>query len=253
MKTILGSVALSTGLLSLIAIPAQADHHMEMQFGANHMMTCSYNEGKDSSDLTKATNAFTKWVKKTANDYTYYILTPAFHEDSSQWDYAMIGSWPSGAGMGSGYDAWMADDDGVGAMFADVATCDASLAAVTPIVMPEDGEGPWESGIVWFSRCDIDDGSGLAEAVGAHRRMAKAMSDMGEVSASWAFLPALGFGDIDFDYYHVQAWPSYGQLGSGFDAYFNKGGWKTQAAAQEDVVECSSPNLYDFRTMHSPE
>lgn len=250
MKIRFASVALGAGMCSLVGLPVQADHHMEMQFAPAHMMTCEYNDGKGSKDLDRLTKAFTKWAKNNSDNYTYYILTPAFHE-GAQWDFAWLGSWTSGAGMGSGYDAWMADDDGVAAMFADVGSCGASMASVTPITMP-DQDGPWDSGVVWFSRCNIDDDAGLADAIGAHRTMSKAMSEMGQVSASWAFLPALGFGDVEFDYYHAQAWPSYSQLGSGFDAYFNKGGWKTQAAAQKDVVECSSPNLYDFRTMHTP-
>ncbi|EAQ98545.2 hypothetical protein [Congregibacter litoralis] len=248
----LGSVALSAGVFSLIGLPVQADHHMEMQFAPTELMTCAYKEGKDNDDLKKLTNAFTKWVKKNDTAYTYYLLSPNWHEDASDWDFAWVGSWTSGAGMGAGYDAWMNDDDDVGAMFQDVMDCNYSLASVTPI-QGEDDDGPWERGVVWFSRCELDDDAGLSDAIGAHRTMASAMTDMGQTSVSWAFLPALGFGDVEFDYYHVQAWPSYSQLGSGFDNYFNKGGWKVQADAQDDVVECASPNLYTFRLVHAGE
>lgn len=251
MKTMFGSVVLSTGVFSLIAMPVQADHHMEMQFAPSEMMTCAYKEGKDRDDLNKLTNAFTKWVKKNDANYTYYLLTPNWHEDASEWDFAWIGSWTSGAGMGKGYDAWMDDDDDVGAMFQDVMDCNYSLSSVTPITVPDDG-APWERGVVWFSRCELDEDAGLGDAIGAHRAMSSAMAEMGQSSVSWAFLPALGFGDVEFDYYHVQAWPSYSQLGMGFDNYFNKGGWKVQSEAQEDTVSCASPNLYTFRMVYGP-
>jgi hypothetical protein len=249
MKTVFNSILVTTGVLSLVSISAQAEHHMEMQFAPSELMTCAYNEGKNSDDLKKLTNAFTKWVKKNDPDYTYYILSPAFHEDASDWDFALVGSWSSGAGMGSGYDAWMADSDDVGPMFDDVMDCNSSLASVTPISLPEEG-GPWEKGVVWFSRCELEDDASLGAAIAAHRSMAAAMTEMGETSVSWAFVPALGFGDADMDYYQVQAWPSYGQLGAGFDNFFNKGGWKLQAEVNE-MTECSSPNLYTFRLMHA--
>jgi hypothetical protein len=71
-------------------------------------------------------------------------------------------------------------------------------------------------------------------------------------AASWVFLPGLGFGDVDFDYYQVVSWPTYTGFGSAFDAFFNNGGWKAQTEAMTDTVECQSPNLYDSRLMHAP-
>lgn len=94
-----GSVALSAGVFSFIGLPVQADHHMEMQFAPTELMTCAYKDGKDNDDLRKLTNAFTKWVKKNHTEYTYYLLSPNWREDASEWDFAWVGSWTSGAGM----------------------------------------------------------------------------------------------------------------------------------------------------------
>jgi hypothetical protein len=250
MKTMFGSLMLSTGVLSLAAMSVQAQEPMAMEFGPSELMTCTYNEGKDSDDFEKLTDAFTKWVKKNDPDYTYYALASSFHEDSSAWDVGILGIWNSGTGWGKGYDAWMSDDDDVGAMFADVMECNNSLAAVTEITSrPE--TGPWDTGVVWFSRCEMEDDVTLVDAIGAHRAQIDAAREMGEDTVSWAFLPALGFGDAEFDYYQVQAWPSYSEIGGGFDNFFNKGGWKYQEAVGEKT-SCSSPNLYNFRTMYTP-
>ena len=79
------------------------------------------------------------------------------------------------------------------------------------------------------------------------------MAELGSPSFSWAFLPALGFGDVKFDYYHVESWASYADLGAGFDGYFNKGGWKTDNEAMTGTASCGSPNLYDFHLKRAGE
>ena len=249
MKTTFGSFCGTLAAITLAAQPVAADHHEGMQFAANELMLCAYKDGKDRDDLMDLTKAFNKWLKKNDANYTYYLLSPHYHEDASEMDFAWVGTWPDGAGMGAGYDAWMSDDDDVGQMFDDVMDCSMAMSPVTPVHTPDDG--PWERGVVWFQRCEREDGASLSDAVMAHKKASMAMAEMGETSASWVFLPGLGFGDPDFDYYHVQAWPNYTELGKGFDNYFNKGGWKAVSEAEGGVMECHSPNLYTFRMMHS--
>ncbi|GEM_PF-702681 len=254
MKTKISGLLVSTGVLCVAAIGVQAQDDQEMRFAPSELMLCSFKEGQGNGDLKGLTKAFNKWLNKNDTDYTYYLLRPQYHEDSADWDFAWIGSWSDGAGFGAGYDAWLKDDDGVGEQFEELMDCNYSMASVTPISVPENG--PWERGVVWFQRCEREDGVGLSDAIGAHRSSAQAlaeMAEMGETAASWAFLPALGFGDVDFDYYHVQAWPSHGALGASFDNYFNKGGWKPVAEAEDGKMECQSPNLYTFRLMRAAE
>jgi hypothetical protein len=56
----------------------------------------------------------------------------------------------------------------------------------------------------------------------------------------------------EMDYYQVPTWPSYREIGAGFDNFFNKGGWKLQAEVNEKA-ECASPNLYHFRLVHAAD
>ena len=253
MKAIFGSAVTTLAVLGIASNAVQADHHMQaMSFAPVELFACTFNEGKDNDDLKELSKRFNKWLSKNDPGYAYWVLSPRFRAEDSKMDFAWIGSWADGAAMGSSYDNWMKDDGGVGPMFAEVMDCAYSLASATAIHAPE-GEWP-KSSVVWFSRCEQEDDVSLMEAVSAHRSSTAAMQEMGAAqSASWVFLPALGFSDIEFDYYHVQSWPSYAALGSGFDAYFNRGGWKSQAEALADKVECSSPNLYDSSLMHAPE
>lgn len=245
MKTFVSSAAVTLGMFTLAATGVQADNHGEMSYAPTELMTCSYKEGMGPSDLMKVTEAFNKWLKKTEADYTYYILSPMYHEDPGQFDYAWVGSWSSGAGWGADYHNWMTDEDNdVAPMFAEVSDCNQSMAITTPIHVPEGA--PYERGVVWFQRCSTEDGMTMADAIAGHRASAEMYAEMGEESASWAFMPGLGMGDVEFDYWHVQGWPNFNEIGEGFDNFFNKGAWK-QANENEEGISCSSPNLYVFR------
>lgn len=249
MKTTLLSFATTLALVSLPTLPVSADNHSELSFNANELAWCNMKEGKDRDDLKDLTKAFNRWLDKNDTGYTYFFLESHYHEDHSAVDFYWVGSWEDGAGMGAGYDAWMSDNDGVGEQFAEVVDCNFVMTPATTVFEADGGLA--ERGVVWFRHCDIDDDASLGDAVAAHRSSAEAMAEMGEVSSSWLFLPGLGFGDADFDYYHVQAWPSFSALGTGFDNYFNKGGWKAVAEDQSGVLECESANLYTYRLMYS--
>lgn len=251
MKTTIVSFSATLALMTVPALSVVADNHDEMSFNANEIAACSMKEGKDRDDLKDLTKDFNRWLKKNDTGYTYFFLNSHYHEDPEAADFYWVGSWEDGAGMGAGYDSWRNDSDGLGEKFDETVDCDFSM---TPSTTISEGEGgPWEEGVVWFQRCEIGEDSSLSDAIAAHRGASEAMAEMGEVSSSWAFLPGLGFGDAEFDYYHVKAWPSYSALGAGFDNYFNKGGWKAAAENQGDVVECASPNLYTYRLMYAAE
>lgn len=246
------SVTGAAFLAATLTPTALADHHEGMQFGPVELMACTFKEDKDWDDLREVAGKFSKWAKKHDKDYSFWTISPRFREDSEM-DFAWIGGWSSGAAMGAGWDAWIEDDDDLGEMFEETMDCDSSLAAVTDIYVPTDDWAEEERGVLWFSRCHVAEGKVLSDAVAAHRIVDSAMSEMGAPGNSWAFVPALGFGDVEFDYYHVQSWADYATLGTGFDAFFNSGGWKVDADAMAGTASCESPNLYDFRLQRSGE
>jgi len=239
--------ALTLAVLGTFTAQTQAQDAMAMEFTPVEMMACSFKEDKSWDDLKELTKAFNKWLQKSDKDYTYWTFAPVFREDN-ELDFAWIGGWSSGAMFGSSWDNWFEDDDDVGELFNETADCVNSLASVTTLRAPEDG---WpEDGVTWFSRCTLVEGASLADAAAAHAGMGNAMDEMGSPAASWLFLPALGFGDVEFDYYHVESWNDFATLGAGFDAYFNQGGWKKGNELMSGVSECASPNLYRYKLQH---
>ena len=71
------------------------------------------------------------------------------------------------------------------------------------------------------------------------------MAGKGGQSANWMLWPALGAGDIDFDYYAVTGYASYAQLGKAFETYANGGGWQKAKNELFSVVSCDEPRLYN--------
>jgi len=246
-KTVNGALALAVaGMFTSTALPgeAHAQDGTALEFTPVEMMACSFKEDKEWDHLDKLTEAFNKWLKKGDKDYTYWTFEPVFREDN-ELDFAWIGGWTSGAMFGKSWDNWFDDDNDVGKLFNETADCVNSLASVTTIRAPADG---WpEAGVTWFSRCTLEEGVSLRDAASAHGAMGSAMADMGSPAASWLFLPALGFGDVEFDYYHVESWDDFATLGAGFDAYFNQGGWMKANELMDDVTQCASPNLYRYK------
>jgi hypothetical protein len=249
-SALLLAAALAAPLAAGIASGAQADNHEQPTFVPVDMMTCSFKEDKDWDDLENLNKAFIKWVKQQEDSgYTYWIFTPRYHE-GSDFDFAWLGGWADGNAMGAGWDAWVNSGGGnAGAAFAETVDCNASLAASLEVTRVQ---GAWpETGITWFARCELEDDATIFDALAAHKTAATEMNSMAPPSSSWLFLPLLGEGDPDFDYWHVQAWNSYASLGAGFEAYFNGGGWSTEAQIGLSEVEmCELPNLYDFRLMY---
>lgn len=237
------ATSLMTG--GLIFTPlVQADSHMEAQYVPAHINACTFRDGKGWSDLEALNEAFLGYIGDEPTDYSYWILTPRFRE-STDMHFGWLGSWNSGEGFGAGFDGWAADGGEVQQMFYETAECGSNMVAIAPI--SADPEDPPTNGVVWFSRCTLDDDASMEDAMKAHAEGSAAMRELGVEAQSWAFVPTLGFGDAKFDYYHVAAFDSYADLGNGFDANFNKGGWKARMEPMEGVVSCASPNLYDFR------
>jgi hypothetical protein len=251
MKSVLSSTLVSSAVLAVASLPltVNAQTPDNLQFAPVEMMVCQYQEGKGPEDRKALTDAFTAWSAENDKDYSYWMIWPEFHEDDSEWDVGILGSWSDGAGFGAGYDAWAEDRGDVGDLWQEVLDCNNTMAAATPIMVPKAAMS-WDRGTLWFQRCTRADGVRLSDAVAAHRQASMAMAEMGESAASWAFIPVLGAGDPDFDYYHVSSWPSHSALGVAFDAYFNKGGYLAVDGALSGRTDCATANLYAWRLMH---
>ncbi|KGE04629.1 hypothetical protein [Pseudohaliea rubra] len=230
-------------LASLLALPAAAQDAAPIQ--PVEMFYCDFRDDAAMKDLTRVAADFAKWAEKRG-DYSAWILTPQFRTTEATWQVGWLGSWTSGAAMGSGLDAYQAEGGELAAAFDEVITCSGhGLASSMEIHAPK---GPPDNGAVWFSSCSLEGDATIADAMKAHAAYATGMREKGaDATQSWAFVPTLGGGEPDFDYYHVAAWEKYADFGRGYDSYFNGGGMAIMQEATAGVVDCDPPRIYDAR------
>jgi hypothetical protein len=216
------------------------------------LYACKWRQGKGMDDLLKVTEHWEKWADQNAPGYSAWILSPYFVTTDEPMDVGWIGSWTTGANMATTIGSWLTQKEGIGAEFNEVVDCSNSHALMASYPL-QPRTGPPGSGPVWFAKCTLADGVDQATAIAAHARnlaILKARDVGGEVS-SWVFVPALGAGNRDFDYYSVVYHGTYADLGANFDRYFNAGGMKRAWDNMKDVARCDNPYLYDARRVRA--
>ncbi|PLW81270.1 hypothetical protein CWI75_16725 [Kineobactrum sediminis] len=239
------AVQVMTGALVLASFtvaPVHADEHMRAQ--PVELYACTFREGKSMKDLEKANTNFKKWAAANTSGHTAWMITPQFRSAETEFDVGWIGGYQSADHFGAAIDKWVNESGNVSQAYYDTVDCSHALMASYDTGAPD---GPPGDGVVWFSRCSLEDDASLSEAAASHAEVTAMMREMGAQGSSWMFVPGLGSVDADFDYYHVAAWPSYPAFASAWEAYVNGGGMEKATALYDGVASCKSPNLYDAR------
>lgn len=246
MKTsVFSTAAVACGVALSVGAGAQT-----MQAVPLDMYACSLKEGVTYADVDKMDEKFVKWVKKNDSGQTSWRFLPQWREDS-EIDLAYLATWENGAAMAKGMKAWTSPSGReVGMAYGEIMDCNHSLAASMPINVPEDYVPG--GGIAWFSRCTLAEDATMMDAMAAHKEYAAEMAAMGSNGLGWMVVPSVGFGDTEFDYYHVAAFEGgYEAFGAGFDTFYNGGGMQVMMKATDGVVSCASPNVYDVNLVVS--
>ena len=244
-KVVMAMVAVSMAW-SQVVLAQKADAPSS---GPVELFACDYVDGKGPGDLAKASAMFSKWADKKAPGYSAWVLTPQFKAGGLEFDILWVGSWPDGAGMGKVLDAWqeqVAANSDVAKGFNDVIDCSTGHVLVTSVEINAP-DGPPADGLVWLSACNLEEGKTGVDALAAHGKVSMEMEKMGVMSASWAFFPALGLSEANYDYLQVVAHKDYAHLGANYDKYYMGGGVQKAQAIMAGVSSCKSPNLFDAK------
>ncbi len=243
MKIILSALAstLALGTLCSQAIAQEADKAPALN--PVEVFTCDYNKGKSRADLDKVIARWNKWSDdNNPTPYTAWVMTPVFYGPEITFDIVWLGGWPSYAAMGENQTIWQNEGRKMNAEFFKVLSCDThSSMAVMPMQAP--GE-PTSSSLVRFMDCEIDDDASPEDVLTAHREFGSFMQSKGSDTAAWLFFPALGAGDIEYDYKLVLANADHRSLAKDGEIIANGGGWMKRGEVFKDIVQCDSPRLY---------
>ncbi len=212
---------------------------------------CNLQEGKSMKDLMAVADRFAKWADKNDPSYSAWILTSQFAQFRDMPRVIWLGSNPDGNALGRGMDTWQATGGDIQKAFDDVIQCAAhGLASSVEILAPD---GPPGDGVVMFVQCSIAEGSDWMKAVGAHKRYAQAMRDLGAKNSAWLFFPMLGGAeDRDFDYWGVSTFANWTDYFAAYELYVSGGGYQKALEATKGVASCEqgTPTVWDVKLVH---
>ena len=232
------AVAVSASLPQLALSQQEPTKASPVEFRA-----CSFRDGKTMKDLDKVSATFRQYANKNDFAYSAWTLIPEFH-NQADFDVGWLGAWPDGVAFGVSMEKWVTTGQAVAAEFNQVMDCSSrhEMAMSLPINAPE---GTPEDGVLMFYPCTLHEGKTIEAAYKAHLRAGIAMKGLGSHALSWMFQPAVGAGNIDFDYYHVVGFTRYADMGATMEMYVNKGGRQAQQKILATVSSCQTPVVFN--------
>ena len=204
---------------------------------------CNFRSGKDMSDLDKVSAKFREYANKNDFGYSAWTLTPQYHSGAG-FDVGWLGSWPDGEAYGVSMDKWLTTGKNIAAEFGQVMDCGArhELSYSWPI---NASEGTPTDGVLMVYECSLSDGKTLEDAYAAHLEWGTAKKGLGFLDNSWMFMPAIGSGDIDFDYRHAVVFYRYSDMGAAMELYANRGGMQAREKIMGNTSTCKTPVIFD--------
>jgi hypothetical protein len=216
------------------------------------ILTCTFNSGKGHSDLDRVNARYNKWADENdRSGYNAWTLTRQFYNSNQEFDLIWLGAWDNFEVMGQSQDSWVGKGGSIGSDYQKVMSCDIHMLQRAYTVMPLAEETPPETGIVMFSTCSATEGAKPRAVYDAHVKWEQWVREKGHNTAAWAFVPDLGAGEIEFDYYLVRSFPNYTEMGKMGEMLFNGGGEQVAQDTLAGVTSCDEPRVYDSRLVRS--
>ena len=100
-------------------------------------------------------------------------------------------------------------------------------------------------GVLLVYECSLDDDKTLEDAYAAHLEWGTVKKGLGFLDNSWMFVPAIGTGDLDFDYRHSVIFYRYSDLGAAIEVYANGGARQTRDKIYAGTISCKTPMILD--------
>lgn len=219
-------------------------------FNAIDVYMCDYNDGKGRADLDKVVAKWNKWMDDNkAEPYSAWIMTPVLTSVNMDLDLVWLGAWANGNDMGKGMQNWAMKGASLAAEYDKVIDCKEHSNAASVNIRPP-GEGwPGKGGVAVFTNCTVPEGKTVQDSMAVHRAWAKHLDSTGSKAGMWAFFPAFGANNPEWDYKIVMSHPDYMSFGADWEAYTNGQGWKTAMEMGAGTVSCDSPRVYHSSTV----
>jgi hypothetical protein len=209
------------------------------------LFTCNYNEGKGPADLDKIIVKWNSWADKTGSeDYSAWTLTPYYFGPDQEFDLIWLGAAKTAVALGQIQDAYLNENAGLQAGFAEVLSCDAhsNFASLNYKAAP-DGASPKNS-ILTFSDCTYKEGSSFEAMSAAMGEWSQHLTNAGSEAAIFHWYPAFGGGGEEFSFKWLEAHENLASLGADYDSYGTGKGYEVFGGLFDDLIDCDSTRAY---------
>jgi len=246
MKKLYCAALTALGMAILMPAPGFAQDGPP-NFRPVELWACSYKERKDADDFNRALRMM---VEATGDvPYAAYQLMPNFRGPDQDFDFIYIGVWPDGTTMGRDMANYAQHTDVIEAWDEAVDCPVSSLYASYRIQAIEDDGNGSGNFILTFSDCKVAHGNSNGQALGALRRYNDYRVANGMTIPTFAWFPAFGGGNAEFDFKLIQAYSGPQHFGDAWSWFVDHAAYETLGDMTDGIVDCDEARVYNGRTI----
>ena len=231
-------------LLAVAGFPALAQQLPDYPILPADVFGCTYMPGKTPADVDSADATFNRFADRAGiTELNSLSLTPHWFSPDQEFEVIGMDIWDSGAAMGRGTAAIMADEDSI-AEYLEALACPAhALYALIGIAPPQDDSV--EGGLMEFTDCTLKANRSALDGIAA-------VAAINQLTAPWnlglaygVMFPVAGESpDATYDFKWITYYPSIQAYGSLFDQYAS-GAVQTAGTIIDPVMVCDNSRMYD--------
>jgi hypothetical protein len=221
------------------------------QFNAIELWACNYRAGKDAEDFDDALEGVAE--ASSGTDYSSWVLNPYLVGPNMPFDVIYLGAWPSGAAMGSGMAAYLANGgDDADEAWNEAVDCPASTLFAGYEIEPlpesgdDDGDGTF---LLSVADCKVGHGVSNGQALAALERFNSYAVANGSTVPTFAWFPVFGPGEAEYSFKLAQAFGGPEDLGNTFQWSVDNAAYNVNDELTGGIVDCDIPRLYTGRTV----
>lgn len=218
------------------------------------LFACTYHENKGPADLDEAVDKWNAWADKQGWDsYAAWTLTPYYYGPEQEFDVLWLGAGKDAVSLGKAQDAYLAEDAGLRAAFAEALSCDAHVNyASLQFKAPPENTTPGDS-VLTFSDCNFKEDTAFEALSAAMDKWSAHLSDAGSTAAIWHWYPVYGGGGEEFDFKWLEGFANFTELGGDFERMGNGGGYKVYGELFGGLLDCDSSRAYVAKNRRSAQ
>lgn len=243
-----GLVALSAGTGTVSA----QDNDDAPNFVPVELFACNYRERKDQDDFDKALDLLEQTsATDGAAPYAAWRLFRMFYGPDQDFDFIFFAAWPDGSSMGRDYKNYFAVGGDADAAWNDAVDCNAAVMFASLEIMAPADSPDSDDFILTFSDCELEKGRSNGQAIAALRAYGKYRTNSGSPGGTWAWFPAYGGGDADFDFKLINSHADVEAFGNHFQWFGDNQAFQTLGALTDGLMKCDEARVYRGETIYN--